>query len=327
MKTHWLTVFTIIIAVILSGCQAGEETQAPSLFGGAELTPFATTTLTPTITSTPYDAPTATHAPTITPTPFIYTVKANDVMFSIAARNGISIESLKAANPDVNPYLLTEGMKLVIPGIQDPAGTQAAPVSTPYPILLSDPNCAPALSGGMYCFANLINEQPLMARNISAEFILTDPASGNTLTRDALVPLNRLPSGGELPLFAYFESPVFANPVVSLRLITATSLEPNGTLTPLQSAVVVVTDPGVVIAPDGLSAVVNPVVIINGAEGLSGRMMVAAVAYDDQNQVVGIRRYESKDAISVGENVTFRLNIYSIGGRIERIEFFGEINP
>lgn len=327
MKTHWFPVFTIFVVLLLSGCQAYQATQTVSLFGGAELTPFETKTSTPTNTSTPDNAPTATLAPTITPTPFVYTVKDNDTMFTIAARYGISTEALKAANPEVNPYLLTAGMKLVIPGAQVAAATQAAPASTPYPIVLGDPNCAPSLSGGMYCFATLVNEQPLMAGNISAEFTLTNPASGETLTRDALVPLNRLPSGGELPLFAFFEVPVFSEPVVSLKLLTATGVGQNGTPTPLQSAMVTVTEPGVMIAPDGLSAVVNPVVTLNGAEELSGRMMVAAVAYDDQNRVVGIRRYESKDAVSAGENVTFRLNIYSIGGRIERIEFFGEVNP
>ncbi len=326
MKTNTLYSFVVIL-VLLSGCQANVVTPQSSLFANAELTPFATITVTPTVTSTPSDAPTSTLAPTSTPTPLIYTVKAGETLFEIAANYGISTQSLQAANPNVNPYLLSEGMTLVIPGGQGEAGIQDTPASTPYPLVASEPNCAPALSGGMYCFAALINKQPLMAVNISAEFTLSDLESGEVLKRDALVPFTRLESGGELPLFAYFEPPVFANPVASLTLKTATSVNQNGTPTVLQAAVIVVNDPGVVIATDGLSAIVNPNLTFSSSDGQGGRISVAAVAYDEKGLVVGIRRYESKNAIASSESVTFTLNIYSIGGRIERVELFGEINP
>jgi LysM repeat protein len=327
MKTQWFKFLVATSVFLLTSCQVNAVTPQSSLFGNADLTPFATTTLTPTFTSTSYDAPTATFAPTFTPTPLIYTVKEGETLFEIAANHGISTKSLQDANPNVNPYLLSEGMTLVIPGAQAEVGTQEAPGSTPYPLVVSEPNCSPSLSGGMYCFATLINEQPFMAGNISAEFALTDPVSGEVLKHNALVPLTRLASGGELPLFAYFEPPIFASPVARLTLKTATNVIQNGTPTPLQAAVLVVNDPGVAIAADGLSAVLNPSVTLNSANGQGGRLMVAAVAYNEKGQVVGIRRYESKNAVGSGESVTFTLNIYSIGGIIESVELFGEINP
>ncbi|HEX7057356.1 MAG TPA: LysM peptidoglycan-binding domain-containing protein [Bacilli bacterium] len=46
-----------------------------------------------------------------------YTVKSGDTFWSIAAQHGVSVQSLMAANPGVNPQFLFTGQTIFIPRI------------------------------------------------------------------------------------------------------------------------------------------------------------------------------------------------------------------
>jgi LysM repeat protein len=323
---------TILIACVVSlvSCQKVEPTQQViSLFPGQELTPYSTNTSTPTMTSTPVNAPTATLPPTVTPTPVTYTVKQGETLFSIAAKRGLTLDQIKAANPLIDPYLLGPGMVIIIPSSSEgevPA-TQNPLVNTPYPLSVSDPTCTPSLNGGLYCFVEITNTQQLMAGNITAEFLLTSSESGETLSQKALMPLSRIATGGSLPLFTYFPPPVMNNPKASIQLLTAMSVNQNGTPTPIQSAVIRIDSPDINISANGLAVAVNGQAVLEAAEGVAGIISVAAVAYDAQDNVVGIRRFVSTNTSNPGESVSFSVNIYSIGGKITRVELFGEANP
>jgi hypothetical protein len=66
------------------------------------------------------DRPSATVslAPTVppAPTPVVYTIKKGDTLSKIAAKNGITVEQLLAANPDIkNPNKVGEGQQIIIP--------------------------------------------------------------------------------------------------------------------------------------------------------------------------------------------------------------------
>jgi LysM repeat protein len=327
MKTKSLIGFLALFTFLLAACSPKGTPQAGSLFPGEALTPFATQTVTPTATSTPVNIPTATLAPTVTSTPITYTVKGNDTFFSIAANHGLTTKQLMAANPSISEYLLSPGMNILIPAAGGVVPTtQPATASTPYPLSVSDPKCTPSLTGGLYCFALIANDQAFMADDISADFILTNPVSGETATQKALVPLNRIPGGEDLPLFAYFPPPVMENPVASLQLKTAVSVNHTGTPTPLQSAKVTVDQPDVNIAANGLSVEVKGQAALDASAGSAGKIWIAAVAYDAQDNIVGIRRYQSVNSLKPGESMPFTLDIYSIGGKIVKVDFFGEAN-
>lgn len=329
MKPRLKVAAVVCGCLLLAACQTSQSTPQVSLFPEGELTPFATQTVTATATVTPIGIATETPVPVPTSTPMTYTVKANETLFSIAANHGLTTDQLKAANPSVNPYLVAPGMVLIIPaadGAAEAPATTSQNVSgaTPYPLVSGDAKCTPSISGGQYCFAELTNAQELMAGNISAEFHLTNMQTGEVLTQTALVPLNRILSGGSLPIFAYFSPPAFEHPQVSLKLLTAVSID--GSSSPVQSAVVKVDEPAVVISANGLSVVVSGQARFEAAEGTSGKVWIAAVAYDAAGNIVGIRRFSSGAAYSVGELVPFTLNVYSIGGTIDRVELFGEVN-
>jgi len=329
MKIRSMVILFTVSILLLAGCQKATPTQETSLFPGEALTPFATSTVTPTSTATLMSAPTETLVPTMTSTPVTYVVKGNDTLFSIAAKNGLTLAEIKAANPTINPYLLGPGTVIVIPAPngQAAAPTQSAPLSTPYPMTFSDPQCTPSLTGGLYCFAELTNPQPLMVDALSAQFSLTDPATGEVLTQAALVPLNRVAVGGKLPLFAYFAPPVPVSPQIGLKLLTAMSVNQTGTPSPLQSAVVTVDQPQITISSNGLAAQVAAQAKFDSAAGVTGRIWIAAVAYDPNGKIVGIRRFVSAGALNPGDWAPFTLNLYSIGEKIEKVDLFGEVNP
>ncbi len=75
----------------------------------------------------------ASHAPTVAPapTPTVYTVKKGDTLSKIASRNGLTLEQLLAANPDIkNPNKVGEGQQIIIP---TPSGATGGGASSPSP--------------------------------------------------------------------------------------------------------------------------------------------------------------------------------------------------
>jgi len=92
---------------------------SPSPTPSKSPTPTAKPTPTPTATAKPTPTPTATAKPTPTPSPTLkpatYTVRAGDKLQNIAARFGVTLNALMAANKITNANLIKVGQKLVIP--------------------------------------------------------------------------------------------------------------------------------------------------------------------------------------------------------------------
>lgn len=59
-----------------------------------------------------HPAPTRSRTATVRRVPPYWTVRAGDTLAEISARTGVSIESLEAYNPAVNPFALTPGERL-----------------------------------------------------------------------------------------------------------------------------------------------------------------------------------------------------------------------
>ena len=120
--------------------QSAAALGSPSLLPAASASPLATPTPSPTPvpTPTPTAAPTASPTPAATPSPtpgaslpaayrglkpctdapdcYLYRVRSGDSMTSIAAKFGITLIALKAANPEISdPSLLHVGDTLRIP--------------------------------------------------------------------------------------------------------------------------------------------------------------------------------------------------------------------
>ncbi len=322
MKPIKCIIISLVAVLTLSACSNAAPTIVPTEKApGALLTPYVTITLTPTATSTPIDAPTATPAPTLSPTPRLYTVKAKDTLQVIAFRHGLTLDELKAANPEVNAYLLVVGSTLVIPPSSSVTGTPQAQEETPTTLTVGSAYCSPTATGGAYCFATVTNEQPFEVANVSAEFRLANPVTGDVLTKPATLPVSRIKEASSVPVFAYFQPPVFANPQVTLQLQSAIQAGVAST-----APVVTVAEPLIQITTDGSSASVSGAAAVDAASTAASKVWITAVAFDAQGNVLGLRRWESQQPIKAGTPAPFEVWVYSTGGTIATVELFIEAN-
>ncbi len=92
---------------------AASTLSTPAPTGGP--TPAATVGPTPTVTIAP--TPTREPSPTVAPkpTPRTYVVRSGDTLFSIAAKFGVTVESIKTLNKIKDANLIQVGQRLKIP--------------------------------------------------------------------------------------------------------------------------------------------------------------------------------------------------------------------
>jgi LysM repeat protein len=288
--------------------------------------PLPSATLRPYSTATP--SPTPEHpaglmdgAAVPTPTPFTYTVAANDTLFGIALRFGVSLEDLMAANPGVSAQALTIGTTLRIPS--GPEDISGEPTPTPVPLLVSQFHCYPTASGALWCLALVANEYTDRVENLSALVTLLDRDGEVIASQVALPPLNLLPPGQALPLAAFFPPPVPPDAVPQVQLLTAIRLLPGDAryLPAAAQNVLVAVDWG------GRTARVSGRVLLPAGSGPAGQVWVAAVAYDEGGNVVGMRRWEAGEALQPGGSLPFELTVASLAGAIDRVTVVVEARP
>jgi hypothetical protein len=136
-------------------------------------------------------------------------------------------------------------------------------------------------------------------------------------SQTALLPLNILPPHTSLPLAVYFppEIPLGAKPQV--QVLTAIRLLPNDA----RYIPAALNNTLVQINAGGHSAQVNGLVLSLSQTLVANQVWVAATAYDDAGRVVGVRRWESSASLNPGGNLPFDFLIFSLGGKISRVEF------
>jgi hypothetical protein len=54
---------------------------------------------------------------------------------------------------------------------------------------------------------------------------------------------------------------------------------------------------------------------------------VAATAYNEAGEVVGVRRWEWEDGLAAGGSLPFEFMLSSIGGKISSVDFAVEARP
>ncbi len=93
-------------------------------------TPVVVTTAAPTSAElTPLATAAATSAPPASGTgTTAYTVQLGDTLYSIAAKYGVTVQQIQAANPGLNPTLLVPGTVLNIPAPSTAAGATPTPL-------------------------------------------------------------------------------------------------------------------------------------------------------------------------------------------------------
>jgi LysM repeat protein len=248
-------------------------------------------------------------------TPQIYVVVLQDTLFGIAARHDITVEELRAANPNVDPLLLTPGTELVIP-VAGAAPGAALPSPTPVPLQTGPVNCYSSALGELWCFflVQNINEEPIENPIGQVDLLSAD---GEVLTSlEAVPPLNVLSPGQAMPLVAYSAEP--AGEWVSARgqLLSAYSLAAVNDYyleVDLQGVSIEISDAGSSARIAGQAKVAG--------EQPAGEVWVLAVAYDVEGNVVGVRRWEGL------AETQFEFWVYSLGPEIAEVKLLVEARP
>jgi LysM repeat protein len=314
---------TVLMLILLSACQA-----AGAVVATARATPTAILaptlpTSTPTNTSTSPSPDTATPLPSPTATPRTHVVKKGEDFGGIAYQYGITLKALMAANPKVNPNIMSVGTTLVIPSPSSPS-TQPAPnavLPTAVPVQLTQPNCYPTQDGGLDCFALANNTLNLFVESVTVTFRLGNLDTGEITSLGATTPLNLVPPGWSLPLHAIFPPPLPAHFQAAVELQNALPY----TASDQRYINVRLENSQEIIAADGLSAVLQGDLILEGnAADKAGVGWVAATAFDAHSQVVGLRRWEASAPLVGGQPTHFLLRVYSAGAAIDHLTILAE---
>ncbi|MGZ9222612.1 MAG: LysM peptidoglycan-binding domain-containing protein [Anaerolineales bacterium] len=322
MRSMFFIFYLLTLAfVILTACTPQPiQSASPE----ADLIPFATSTRKPPLYVGTMHTPeglVAGETPLPSPTPFTYTVQTGDTISSIALKFGVSMDDLQAANPEISPNAMSIGQVLNIPSnLANPSGE---PTPTPAPFTVQQIECYPTADKGMWCFVLVHNDFFDFMENVSAQITLVDANNAILASQTALLPLNILPPNTSLPLAVFFhpEIPLDAKPQV--QVLTAIRLLPNDE----RYLPATINNTLVQINADGRSARVTGQVLLPSQAKAAHQVWVAGTAYNEAGRVVGVRRWESSAGLSPGESLPFEFMVFSIGGKIARLEFAVEARP
>lgn len=315
---------------MLAACSTQPLTPTPTPGRTLEgtLRPYPTDTITPSPIPTGYVTPTLspTHTPTLTPV--YYTVQEKDDMFGIAWRYGISVEALKTANPSVIPEWMGVGTVLLIPLTPQAASSTSPTLTfTPTPTALyskvHDPACYPDGIGGLTCFILVENRTEKDLENVGGVLTLRDTQSGETIQQNGIMLLNLLRANTAQPIFLRLEGPIPEQYTLSFEVDVIFPVPENDD----RYLELTLSDVRIDYSQDQRSAEVTGSLQLLAEDQTSDLIWVLAVAYDANERVVGIRRYEAPQPLSSGESLAFSFFVYSMHGSIERVDLLTEARP
>jgi hypothetical protein len=303
----------IVFLVLLSACTTAQPpiliTFSPSLTREATFTPdpSATPSLLPTL------------VPTIlfTPTPILYTVILNDTLIGIAHKFNITFEDLLAANPSIGSQPLTVGMVLTIPSRQE---ASASPTVTALPVVIQKVQCFPNADGSLWCLALIKNDTAGSLQNLSVSINLqsSDQTTSNTMI--AFAPLDILPPGKSMPISAFFPAHLPNGLVPQSQVLTASILPASDN----RYLPVALQNTLIEIDWNGLSALVSGDALIVQSSTNASRVWILAVAYDQDGNAIGFRRWESNVSLPPGQILSFDFLVASLGPVIDHVELLVE---
>lgn len=330
MRKQWIAVFLTfgLIALLLFACTQETPTVSitptETLAGTLNLYPSDTPTATPWPTG--YNSPTP--SPTITPTAtqVYYEVQSGDDMYSIGYAFDVSPQAIMTANPTVDPRAMSIGLSLLIPVTPQPELTStttektqvAEATATPDPSDLGEPDCYLDSLGGLWCFVLVESSKTGVLENVSA--IITLSGEDETRQESAALPLNLLPEEESLPLIAYFQPPVLENYTASAEIEFSLPVMADDQ----RYLDTEITEQNVALSDDGLVADVSGVVHLPEDGADASYVWISATAFDEDDHILAVRRWDSMESLSAGGDQTFELTIYSMGGTIDRVDLVVE---
>ena len=292
----------------LVGCIPFDQTEQSV---GVQLTPWHTATAISTVPAATPEALDTTPIPAPTPTPTIHIVTLGETISSIALRYGLDMNTLLAANPEIDPYSLIVGDQVIIPAGNEQV--QIGGLTEPLALDVSQPECSRTPEGGLWCFAVLSNPLDEAASNLAVTFKALNASSEEIASHTAPAILNKLDPGETLPASVYFASPLPATLNVTASLASAFPASQSGkTFFPVDTG-------SPLIEISGRLAKVSGEAVTAADPGKTVDVWVAALAYDINGNLVGMRRAENRVTLAEGKGLNFDLYVYSTGGVINSV--------
>lgn len=324
-----LLIKALTITGILLLCACAPQALIPPV---ASATPTLTASPLPPVTATPEPSPTPTQTPTSTATPtptappVFHIVKGDDDMFGIAIRYGVSLEALKTANPSVIPHAMGEGLQLLIPITPTPPAVATAILTSPLTIEAESDSkvyCYRDGFGGAWCLVDYTNASDKPLENVSALVTISSPSGDFRQSKNALLPLNLVPAQTRMPLAVYFNAPTPEDFIASATLdfsLPVAEQENRYLAVTLDTAETTYSE-------DRLTAQISSQARFDDPNRPTSSLWVVAVAYDENDQPVGFRRFEASQPIDISQPLPFNMTVYSMAGAIARVELFAEARP
>lgn len=257
-------------------------------------------------------------------------------MLGIALRHGLSLEELMAANSEVNPRFLSVGTVLILP-LGD-GNLAMLPTPTPLPLNSRPPICYKTSDGGAWCFVLVDNKQAGALENLSARILLYSQEGEVVAEGEAIPPLNVVPRDRRMPLAVFFPPPLPDVFTVHAEIISAIPV-PGEDQRYLTAGANLAEER---IALDGRQAVVSGEIVIAESGSAAQLIWLALVAYDNDGDVVGLRKWEATTGeqenspgqvvvligpLEPGGILAFEETVYSLGPPITRVEVLLEARP
>jgi len=298
-----------VFIFLISAC-APASAPAQNTFNNS-LEPYLTAT--PSLTLAP-NVLVIIETPIPTSTPFVYTIKSGDTFSELAEQFKISQDKLRAANPDVSPNSMSVGTTLLIPDSSSPFAAASSP--TPAPVPVTQTVCHPTADDGLWCFALIQNNTPDILENVSAQITLLDENNNALASQTAFTPLDIILPNASLPVYVFFpNTPASAD--IQVQVLSA--IQSNS----LRYLPATLHNTIVQIDWNGRTAQVSGQISLPAESTAATQVWVAAVAYDKDGRVVGVKRWEG-EAIQPGGSIPFSFLVSSLGAAIDAVEFVVE---
>jgi hypothetical protein len=174
----------------------------------------------------------------------------------------------------------------------------------------------------MWCFVLARNDYSDLIENVSAQITLVDSSGNSLASQTALLPLNILSPNTSLPMMTFFPPDIPADAKPQVQVLTAIKLLPDDARYLPASA------QNILVQMDwnGHSAQVSGQIVLPAESKAAASVWVAATAFDEFDQVVGVRRWEGS-GIQPGMSLPFMMTVSSLGGEIARVEVAVEARP
>jgi len=306
------TLLILSALMILSACSGSPES------GGAlpHLTPYSTNQV---VTATPEakaDDLTVTSTPAATATPIIHIVGLNETVLSIARQYGISPDAIFAANPEISPNAMIVGDAVVIP---QESVTDASEIDS----LLSEaiqfgvPYCALS-GGGLWCSVMVENSADFDLADPVVRFSFLDGEGNIIIEKNVPAVLRKLKSNNTIPAFLFLADFPTGYERVDVLIFSAQEASVDS-----EKGLVVEEERDVQLDPQ--RALITGKLLVQ-ADGGGDRvnLTIAAAAFDDAGNAVGVRREDM--TVAKGESFDFSISVYASGNEIVDIILYTEVN-